>query len=93
MNFEQCVCFQYKDYTGDFVGNKSLFWNLEYQGGGRLKIITKVRRGVPDLEYLKYLVSKGAKFVDNKDELVRRTFGGTVPQLIEYLYSSGVIQS
>jgi len=86
MNFDRCVSFKYIDYTG----SDDLHWNVEYEGGENIIIITKSSEGVVDIEYLKYLVSKGVRFIDNKEEPIKKIFQHF--NLTDYLYSPWVIQ-
>ncbi len=96
-NFDRPLIFTYTDSTGTFGGDQELFWEVSYYplirttpSGGTIKgdttiIVTRVVKGVPELGYLKYLLGKGARFVDDEKESIRTTFGGTAKELIDLL--------
>ncbi len=44
----------------------------------------QVHTGEPNLQYLEYLVAKGAKFVDWDNE-IHAIFGSSVPKLVQFL--------
>lgn len=61
MNCKRCISFK---YCGSTI--EGLTWNLEFEGGGKVMVITRIVDGVPELQYLKYLVTRGGRFIDDK---------------------------
>jgi hypothetical protein len=92
MNFDNCVsfCFGYVENTSTF-NETEIFWFVEYEGGKSITIITSMLKGVADLDYLKYLVSKGGRFIDDKNCPIKETFPES--NLIDFLYSPWVIKN
>ena len=66
MNYERCISFK---YCGSSLASEiqGLTWVVEFEGGGKIIVTTRITDGVPELQYLEHLVSKGGRFVDDKD--------------------------
>jgi len=96
-DFDRPLMFTYVDSMGEFGGDQDLFWEVSYYPlirsgsdgasikGDTVTIGTKVIAGKPDLGYLKYLLKKGARFVDDENESIRITFGGGTKELLDLL--------
>ncbi len=93
--FDRPLYFEYVACTGEFGGNQYLYWKVSYPNNRHIQIVTNVVKGEPDekgvtnvkpdLEYLEYLVSKGCRFINCKEESVINLFNGYVPKLAEFL--------
>lgn len=97
MDFDHPSTFEFIDYTGDCDKIMELHWKVSFPSKlddkhTHITIVTTVTNGIPDLEYLNYLVQKGARFVDNKEEPIKQIFAGTVPKLISFVYNAAVVK-
>ena len=91
MNFDNCIsfCFGGVDNFSTF-DETEIHWVVEYEGDKSIQIITLMSEGVADIDYLKYLVSKGGRFIDDKNSPIKETFPES--NLIDFLYSPWVIK-
>lgn len=89
MDFDHCISFKYHDYTGD-DDERDLYWEVEYQGGGKVTVLTKMIKGVARLEYLEYLIAKGGRFVDDANFPIRKIWGSK-KEMMDLLYGNSVI--
>lgn len=71
MDFETPVSFKYADYTGSFDKVLSIHWDVTFSNQKELTVVTTVSKGVYDLDYIKYLINKGACFIDDKEESIK----------------------